>query len=142
MLYQMMYSSQPHTPPTLTELETLLAQARVNNAAQDITGALFLVDGVFVQILEGDKEMVTDVAARIARDPRHHGVTVFHQQPITERAFTNWSMAWLSPSAQDVAAWSDHAGAAGIDEVLAGLGKNPNRLPLLVRNVLEAIQSG
>ena len=58
MTYQIMDSSQASEPMTAVALETILADARTGNAARNVTGALIYVDGVFLQILEGDKAVV------------------------------------------------------------------------------------
>ena len=55
MPHQIMYSSQATKPMTVTGLEEILADARAGNEARNVTGALVYVDGVFFQIIEGDK---------------------------------------------------------------------------------------
>ena len=60
MPYQIMYSSQASAPMTVAGLEQILADARTGNQARDVTGALVYVDGVFFQILEGEKDVLPD----------------------------------------------------------------------------------
>ena len=62
MLYQLMYSSRMRSDLSASDLERLLVKARGNNAARQVTGVLVVVEDVFVQILEGDKQVVTALA--------------------------------------------------------------------------------
>ena len=139
MLYQLMYSSQSTFAPSMDALTLLLDRARRQNAARAITGVLFSVDGVFVQILEGDREVVKRLVEHIGKDPRHEGLTVVMEQPIVQRVFTSWSMAWISPEASEVAAWAQLDGTTGIQEVLARLQQNPARLPAVMEHIVHAI---
>ena len=74
MPYQIMYSSQATKPMTVADLEAILEDARSGNEARNVTGALVYVDGVFFQIIEGDKDDVQKLMASIAADSRHHSV--------------------------------------------------------------------
>ncbi len=139
MLYQLMYSSQSTSDPTMDALKLLLERARRQNAARGITGALFSVDGVFVQILEGERDVVTQLVAHIREDPRHRRLTVIAEQPITQRVFTSWSMAWISPDASEVATWAQLDGTTRIADVLDMLQRNPARLPAVMGRIVQAI---
>jgi hypothetical protein len=94
MPYQIMYSSQAAQPMTVTALEEILTDARTGNQARNVTGALVNVDGVFFQIIEGDKDVVRTLMANIASDSRHHSVKVFHEAEVDVRAFESW--VWLT----------------------------------------------
>jgi hypothetical protein len=104
-----------------------------------ITGVLLFVEGAFLQILEGEKDDVLGLMERIQRDPRHRGVKVFYEQEVDERAFASWSMAYLSPSAEEVAKWAELEGATTIGAVLASIESNPGRLPVMVVNILKTL---
>ena len=77
-------------------LGALFTQARSNNKARSITGALLLGDGAFVQMLEGDEAAVGVLFERIARDPRHDTVTLLESGPAPARLFARWAMAEVS----------------------------------------------
>ena len=49
------------TANTLSEIEKILIVARSRNAALNVTGALMFNEGRFTQILEGDRQPVTDI---------------------------------------------------------------------------------
>ncbi len=100
-----------------TDLELLLATSRRNNARDGITGVLLHRDGNFMQCLEGEPEAVRRTFARIERDPRHAGVIVLLDEPITERSFSRHSLGHLQPTRSDLLAlstegWRDEASSA------------------------------
>src|SRR5208283_4698336 len=109
------------------------------NQARGITGVLIFVDGVFFQILEGEKDVVIDLMESIQRDTRHSGVKVYRERETDERAFASWSMAYLSPSAEEVSRWAQLDGTTTIGSVLSSLESEPGRLPGMVINILKAI---
>jgi hypothetical protein len=139
MPYRLVYSSEAAPGLAPAELEGMLAESRVRNKAHGISGVLVFVDGAFLQVLEGEKDDVLELMARIDRDPRHRGVKVFYEQDVEERAFASWSMAYLSPSAADVARWASLEGATTIGAVLEEVERHPVRLPGMVVNILKAL---
>ena len=139
MTYQIMYSSQAAEPMTAAALEKILADARVGNAARKVTGALIYVDGVFFQILEGDKAVVHALMANIARDSRHQSVTVFHEAEVEARAFESWRMAYLSPTPEQMSIWAGLAGTTTIEGLLADVNRDPHRVPRILVKALEAL---
>ncbi|HVO52244.1 MAG TPA: BLUF domain-containing protein [Thermoanaerobaculia bacterium] len=139
MPYRIMYSSEAAAGLATPELEAMLAESRIRNKAHGISGVLVFVDGAFLQILEGEKNDVLDLMARIESDPRHHDIKVFSEGEVDERAFSSWSMAYLSPSAGDVAKWAELEGATTIGSVLEGIESQPGRLPGMVVNILKAL---
>ncbi len=139
MPFRLIYSSEAAPGLAAAELEEMLAESRVRNQAHGITGVLVFVDGAFLQILEGEKKDVLELMERIERDPRHRGVKVFYEQDVDERAFASWSMAYLSPSAEEVSRWAGLEGATTIGDVLASAESNSGRLPGMVVNILKAI---
>jgi hypothetical protein len=139
MPFQLIYSSWAAPDLAMADLERMLAESRIRNRARDITGVLVLVDGVFLQILEGEKNDVLDLMEKIKRDPRHHGVKVYRERETDGRAFASWSMAYLSPCAEEVSKWAELDGTTTIETVLSSLESEPDRLPGMVVNILKAI---
>jgi Sensors of blue-light using FAD len=139
MPYQIMYSSQATVPLTVAGLEAILADARAGNVARNVTGALVYVDDVFFQIIEGDREVVENLMANIARDTRHHSVTVIYEAEIESRAFESWSMAFVSATARQMSEWAGLAGTATVRELLADINRTPNRVPGMLVNILNVL---
>ena len=73
---------------------TVLAAATRNNPALDITGALLYSGGYFCQAIEGPVDNIEELFEAIQMDDRHCEVTVLHFEPIEERGFSDWSMAF------------------------------------------------
>jgi hypothetical protein len=93
-MYTLVYVSTAVRKFTPEELKTLLTQCRRDNTAQDISGMLLYKDGNIIQLLEGDKELVTRLYHKIERDPRHRGSLVLLQSETDQRSFEDWSMAF------------------------------------------------
>lgn len=73
------------------DLEELLSVSRKNNEALGVTGMLLYEKGSFFQILEGTREAVEPLYAKIDTDKRHSRITKLIIEPIEERSFANWS---------------------------------------------------
>ena len=141
MLYRLIYSSEATAEMERADLELMLGESRVRNAKRDITGVLVFVDGVFLQVLEGEKDDVEHLMESIRRDPRHKDIKVFHEEEIEHRAFPTWRMAYLSPRSGDVSAWAGLEGATSVESVLATLRGDPNRVPRMLVRLVEALAS-
>ena len=72
----------------------LLARARDANALHGVTGMLLYIRGTFFQVLEGEAADVDDIYEKILRDPRHTHVREIIREPIAERRFAEWTMAF------------------------------------------------
>lgn len=141
MPFRLIYSSEATGDMSRPELEKMLAQSRARNTMRDVTGVLVFVDGVFLQILEGERDAVDALMEKIARDPRHRGVKVFHEEETARRTFGSWRMAFVSPSADEMAAWAGLDGATTVEETLATLRSDPGRVPRVVFHLLEAVSA-
>lgn len=139
MTYQIVYSSQATGPMTAADLEQILVDARAGNEARNVTGALVFVDGVFLQILEGEEGVVRALMASIASDTRHDTVTVFHEAEVEAPTFGTWRMAYVSATPQDMSAWAGLPGAATVDALLQDIGRDPQRVPQILASILRHI---
>lgn len=70
----------------------ILVRAVPNNSRDGITGCLTVVDGQFVQILEGEPGALDLLMERLRGDTRHTDVRVLKRERVAERAFPTWSM--------------------------------------------------
>jgi hypothetical protein len=93
-MYQIVYVSTAAQAFDDQALASLLDVSRRNNANDDVTGMLLYHEGSFFQVLEGKRQDVENVLARVEQDARHRMVTVLMEQEIEERAFGDWSMAY------------------------------------------------
>lgn len=102
VLGQLIYVSSATRLMSKDELVQLLTRARDFNQLYEVTGMLVYSDGTFIQVLEGNPEVIEDLYRHIERDPRHHRCIVLLRQIITERAFEGWSMGFRSTSPAEV----------------------------------------
>lgn len=104
MLHHLVYMSSANGRATARELDDILAQSRRRNRADAITGLLLYHEGNFMQVLEGPEDPVQACYDRIAADPRHHDVLLLLSEPVAQRCFAGWDMAYMPfddlPSAQ------------------------------------------
>jgi|ERR1700722_9133718 hypothetical protein len=98
-LHRLIYSSRNATRGDDAEvdriIQKLLGGAREHNRANGITGALLFTQGCFVQALEGRRDVLEETFEWIQGSELHNDVTVLSFEPIEERSFPNWDMAYL-----------------------------------------------
>jgi hypothetical protein len=98
LLHQVAYCSRAAHEVDASDVDRIVATARRINPSQGITGLLVFGSGVFFQWLEGPRDHVTGLMARIRRDPRHDEVVMLSQsEEVRERLFPNWSMELVTP---------------------------------------------
>ena len=140
MPYQLIYSSEATQPMTATDLEKILVDARVGNETRNVTGVLIYVDGVFFQILEGDKDVVVALMKSIAQDSRHRSVKIFSENETNERAFGSWRMAYVNATPDQMSIWAGLPGTTTIESVLEGVEHHPQRVAQIARGILKALK--
>ncbi|NJR14016.1 MAG: BLUF domain-containing protein [Phyllobacteriaceae bacterium] len=121
-LVQLIYSSRPFGFD-LSVLDGILLVARINNARNNVTGALICRADLYLQMLEGPEDAVQKTYASIKRDDRHMEITERVKRPITQRLFPHWAMlddpaeGWLWTPDQVNQGAIDAAGTAQIINV-------------------------
>jgi hypothetical protein len=78
------------------ELKDILATSRNNNPVRGISGAMCLINGVYLQCLEGEAAVVDALYQKIISDTRHTVPKLLERQVITQREFPKWAMALLT----------------------------------------------
>ena len=96
MLVRLLYASRPATPLSAAILDEILAQSRINNPEQGITGILCFSDNIFIQVLEGGRDEVCETYNKIVRDNRHREVRILTYDEISERRFGGWTMGQVN----------------------------------------------
>jgi len=96
MLYELIYSS--HAIPDISEkdIENILSTARDFNEANEITGCLLFNNNQFLQLLEGEFDIVMELYDRIKKDPRHQNHMTLQMRETDYRIYPNWTMAFQS----------------------------------------------
>jgi len=138
--YQLIYSSQATVPMSVAELEEILVDARAGNEKRNITGALVYIDGIFLQVLEGEKETVLSLMRSIENDTRHTSVKVFHRAEVDRPTFGSWRMAYLGATPEQMAVWAGLDGTASIESILKDMHEKPHHASL-AETILRALAS-
>ncbi|RFN59806.1 BLUF domain-containing protein [Marixanthomonas ophiurae] len=81
MTYTICYVSSASRELENNELENLFYEVQTNNDDADITGVLLYYYGNFLQVLEGEKDILLDLFESIKKDKRHKNIiTIFNKQ--------------------------------------------------------------
>lgn len=76
---------------------------------------LCLLDGVYMQYLEGEEVVVDQLFEQIRADKRHVGATVLERRAIKQRAFAQWSMKLLAWDERNTAIFRSFSPGANLD---------------------------
>ena len=139
MTYQIIYSSEAATPMQTDDLQELLDHARHSNATKGITGALVYAEGIFLQILEGEKVLLQDLMAKIRRDVRHEIVSVLREGEVPTAIFSSWKMAYVSATPKQVAKWAGVSAANDTTESLSETAEEQNRTAQFAQDILSLL---
>lgn len=74
------------------QVEGILQTCARNNVAHGVTGLLLYNGRNFLQLLEGDKDVLDRLMASIEVDPRHAGVAMIHKGEVEARVCPDWAM--------------------------------------------------
>lgn len=96
MLVRMFYVSEIANPLSATDVQVLVGAAQVKNRRLDITGMLARSATHFAQALEGRREAVDQVMARVLGDARHRDVRILLEESVTRRQFERWAMGLVT----------------------------------------------
>lgn len=98
MLVRLLYASRAVAGLSADELNVILKRSRAYNPDHGVTGVLCYADGVFMQVLEGGRDIVNELYKQIVTDPRHSDVVIVKYDEISERQFAGWSMGQVTLS--------------------------------------------
>ena len=76
----------------LSDLVPILESSQTFNTANGITGVLSYSYGHYLQVLQGEDAVLTDLVKKIQKDTRHQNMTEILDINIDQQFFTDWSM--------------------------------------------------
>lgn len=92
----LLYVSTALLPPALAaaerEVAEIVASARHFNRRNGITGYLTIVEGQFIQFLEGADDALREAMVKIRGDRRHKNIAILSADTTKARLFTGWEM--------------------------------------------------
>jgi acylphosphatase len=103
VIFQLIYTCALIENVSSKQLEKIARESRVRNQKLGLTGILLCNDGSVLQVLEGDREIVTDLYNRITEDPRVKNPLILIQRTALNREFPNWSMGFRQSNRTDIA---------------------------------------
>jgi len=109
-MYYLVYISQATHVFTERDLLDLLIKARHANSKAGVTGMLVFIRDRFIQLLEGEQDVVEALYDRIKKDARHKKVQILLEGNLPGRLFTNWSMGFKSlglPEFEELSGYRD-----------------------------------
>lgn len=95
-MFYLLYMSTAVKPMNYDDFSALLQQFRDSNNKNGITGMLLYQNGTFMQMLEGERQVVLDLYDKILKDDRHTGVHTVLAGDIEKRNFEDWSMGFFN----------------------------------------------
>ncbi len=92
-LERIVYCSRSNvSTDNLLVISEILAVSDRNNRRDDLTGALAINDGWFLQVIEGQTAQLDNLLRRLQVDKRHRDFKVLQRREIKTRLFGDWSM--------------------------------------------------
>ncbi len=95
-MHELFYCSYAAPEIRNEDILDILEVSRRNNEQLGITGILLYwkKTNEFLQVLEGERQVIFDLYEIILKDPRHSLLKLVYHGEIQERGFKNWSMAF------------------------------------------------
>tara|TARA_R110000868_G_scaffold79232_1_gene225502 strand:- start:5729 stop:6160 length:432 start_codon:yes stop_codon:yes gene_type:complete len=93
-MFELSYRSAASSCICENDILEILNSAVEFNSQNNITGCLVFYDKHFIQILEGEKNIVKQIFSKIVCDSRHTKVQVLSEGSKDTRFFPDWNMAF------------------------------------------------
>ncbi|TYQ19973.1 UNVERIFIED_ORG: FAD-dependent sensor of blue light [Zoogloea ramigera] len=96
MLVRLLYASHAARDTPVGGITAIMQQSHNYNPRHGITGVLCHSDRLYLQVIEGGREQVNALYAKILRDPRHTDAILLHYEEICERRYSGWTMGQVN----------------------------------------------
>lgn len=103
MLIRLLYASRAIGETQCSDLQDIMRQSHTHNPQKGITGILCHSEGLYMQVLEGGRDAINKLYAKIIADPRHTDVVLLHYEEINERRYAGWTMGQVNLAKVNVA---------------------------------------
>jgi len=95
-LYQLVYKSNVSEAFDASKIDEFLAIIQSTNKQLGITGLLIFDGEHFLQVLEGQYNVISKLMTSIQRDNRHNHVVTLLKESIPKREYEQWAMQFLA----------------------------------------------
>jgi hypothetical protein len=109
----LIYISTASRNITQDDLLDILTASRANNTCQHLTGMLLYGEGAFIQVLEGEADMLTQTYRAIEADSRHYNLIKMASGTIKKRNFAEWAMGFKAVNADELAEFDSYINPTG-----------------------------
>jgi hypothetical protein len=92
MLVRLLYASHAVGKVDCAQIQEIMQQSHAHNTQHGITGILCHSDKLYMQVLEGGRDAINALYAKILRDARHTDVVLLNYEEIGERRYAGWTM--------------------------------------------------
>lgn len=133
MLQQLIYMSASTQEVSADALEQILEVSRRNNIAKQITGLLVVKGTTFLQVLEGESEVIKPLFQKLRQDQRHRQISIVSWETIDQRNFPQWSMGFKNLA--DIPTHSDLLDLSKLD--VSKLSSTPSLVSELIQELLN-----
>jgi Sensors of blue-light using FAD len=100
-IFELIYYSIASPSLNRNDISDILEVSHKNNPKNNLTGCLLYHDDAFIQILEGEQEVIESLYLKIEKDQRHYNVRRVYDDNKVDRLFKNWSMAFFDLNEDD-----------------------------------------
>lgn len=133
MLQQLIYMSVSSKDLALEDLEKILNASRANNLEKNITGLLVVKGKTFLQVLEGESEIIKPLFQKLKEDQRHHDISIISWDVIEKRDFPHWSMGF-----KNLATIPNHSELLDLSKLdISKLSTRPSLIHDLIQELLN-----
>jgi len=94
-VYQLIYRSKAQPSTLTTQILEIINEAVASNNKVGITGCLVYDRGYFLQLLEGEEDLVYELYKKIKKDARHSNVEILSTGFTKNRIFESWDMGYI-----------------------------------------------
>lgn len=95
-MHELFYCSMATREMQDADILDLLEVSREKNSRLEVTGLLVYQKRTreFMQILEGEKQVIFDLLETIKADKRHQSLKLIYEGEVPERSFKDWTMGF------------------------------------------------
>ena len=92
MLVRLLYASRAVGKIDCGAVQNIMQKSHAYNPSNGVTGILCHSEKIYMQVLEGGRDAINALYAKILRDARHTDVVLLHYEEISERHYAGWTM--------------------------------------------------
>ena len=135
MLSQLVYVSNRKPSCTQEEIDKILDSCKKNNPSLNITGVLLYSETKFIQLVEGEANVIMSLYDKIKLDSRHSNPMMISYGPIKDKAFPSWHMGTKKLASNSIDYMTDitRDDKVVFDNVLTGKEENGQRVLNLLK---------